>query len=469
MSDEKQDSSKVRKAWERISRGTLARWWRRWELELLGLVTIVLLSAFIGKAIWPALESELKRENAALLLAIAVLVAVFLIRLIWFVPRRQVETDGEELGKENRLTIENAARNTLAQVIGGLFLFLGLAFTWRQLADTQKAQNLTQQAVDTSAEMAWKGQIAERFGRAVDQMGSDALSTRIGGIYSLEQISRDAPSEYHQPILEILTAFVREHASRRSATTPIASIASPEPIRFPEDAQAALNVLLRRDTSLDPAEWPYWGCLDVSGTDLRGANLHRVTNSWFDVQLSGWCLRNADLSNRGLGRTDLHASVLIEANLQNIFLSESDLSRSRFDRADLSGADLSRSSIVQADFTDANLSGANLTEVLLTNEDSLGGAFFIGTDLEKATLVGARQEDDDNDRGVTFFRSNLAGADLSNANLRGSVFPEADLRGTVLSGTDLRGADLSRAKNVTKEQLSTAIMDATTKLPNDLN
>src|ERR1700751_1393368 len=53
--------------------------------------------------------------------------------------------------------------------------------------------------------------IPERFMRAVDQIGHPALDVRLGGIYSLERLAREAP-EHHPPIMKILPAFCRAHA-----------------------------------------------------------------------------------------------------------------------------------------------------------------------------------------------------------------------------------------------------------------
>src|SRR5438105_7612227 len=53
--------------------------------------------------------------------------------------------------------------------------------------------------------------LIERFMRAVDQLGHPALDVRLGGIYSLERLARESP-ENHIPIIEILAAYVREHA-----------------------------------------------------------------------------------------------------------------------------------------------------------------------------------------------------------------------------------------------------------------
>jgi uncharacterized protein YjbI with pentapeptide repeats len=42
------------------------------------------------------------------------------------------------------------------------------------------------------------------------------------------------------------------------------------------------------------------------------------------------------------------------------------------------------------------------------------------------------------------------------------------INGAIFKGADLRGVDLSRVKNLTKHQLSEAITDQTTKLPDNI-
>ena len=53
--------------------------------------------------------------------------------------------------------------------------------------------------------------ITESFAKAVEQLGSDKLETRLGAIYTLERIAQESAREYW-PIMETLTAFVRERA-----------------------------------------------------------------------------------------------------------------------------------------------------------------------------------------------------------------------------------------------------------------
>ena len=78
----------------------------------------------------------------------------------------------------------------------------------------------------------------------------------------------------------------------------------------------------------------------------------------------------------------------------------------------------------------------------------LHGAFIRRTDLSGARLVGA----------------NLANTDATGVNFRGADFRDANLDGTILVG-----ADLTDARNLTERQLSRAVLDATTTLPDYVN
>lgn len=77
----------------------------------------------------------------------------------------------------------------------------------------------------------------------------------------------------------------------------------------------------------------------------------------------------------------------------------------------------------------------------------LAGAFIRRTDLSQANLEGA----------------NLQKADCTNVNFRGANF-----RGARLDGAILRGADLSGARNLTRQQIESAIIDERTILPDEI-
>ena len=93
----------------------------------------------------------------------------------------------------------------IAAAIGIPLLF------WRTFATDRSARAAVRHA-DVAADSAKRARITESFGRAVDQLGRGELETRLGAIYTLERISRESPDEYYQPIMDTLTAYVRERA-----------------------------------------------------------------------------------------------------------------------------------------------------------------------------------------------------------------------------------------------------------------
>ncbi|GAA4472007.1 hypothetical protein GCM10023094_03600 [Rhodococcus olei] len=104
-------------------------------------------------------------------------------------------------------------------------------------------------------------QASDRFARALEQLSSDKIETRIGAIYSLEQVARDFPAQ-HPAVFEVITAYVRTHAPVSVACagpTPPASA----------DAQAAATVIGRRDTDLS-------GVATLVGANLTGV-VHDAT------------------------------------------------------------------------------------------------------------------------------------------------------------------------------------------------
>jgi uncharacterized protein YjbI with pentapeptide repeats len=100
---------------------------------------------------------------------------------------------------------------------------------------------------------------------------------------------------------------------------------------------------------------------------------------------------------------------------------------------DLADRDLSHRYLRHANLQNAHFTGANLFMA------DLSGANLVGADLSHTNLSAA----------------NLTHADLRDANLAGANFLVADLNDANLSGANLRNA-----RNLTKEQLKTAIVDS---------
>jgi uncharacterized protein YjbI with pentapeptide repeats len=307
-------------------------------------------------------------------------------------PQQAGAADYALLFKLNKdvLDSKNAFRSMLAQGIGGLLLFGTAYISWRTL----RAQN--------------DKQVAERFSKGVEQLGSDNIHVRLGGIFTLEQVANDSGDAYYRQVVECLTSFVRERApyvpllaaGRETSEEKLnnGGINEVELILrgVPElrtDIQAAIFVLGRRRysfgrgedfrldlraTDLHHIEFPENANFD--GTLFRGSNLNSCT-------LSKVSLRLSDLSYTRLERVTARSALLDESNLDRAKLNSAELSGASLRNTSLGGAELARAVAVNTQFSGANLSNANLSKTRLSGSN-FDNAVMVETNLANADLVG---------------------------------------------------------------------------------
>jgi len=233
---------------------------------------------------------------------------VLLVLLLWLFVQPSTPTEKKDFVQ---------AVGVLLAALAGLG---GLYFTWQgqkltrdntqqQLEQARKSQERTQRLTE-------RGQITERFTQAIDQLGktddkgNKLFEIRLGGIYALERIARES-EEDHWPIMEVLTAYVRQHApwppeedqegedvtidkkseeDSREATETTEVPAPPAP-----DIQAIMTVLRRRTPSHSHGE--------PEALDLRETNLSRAN------------LREANLREARLKAANLRGASFWEADL----------------------------------------------------------------------------------------------------------------------------------------------------------
>jgi uncharacterized protein YjbI with pentapeptide repeats len=337
-----------------------------------------------------------------------VLVVAFLAVVI-YVPRLPL------VGPRSGRDAESDFRGHLLQALAGVVLATGAYFTGRTFALNRE------------------GQVTERFTRAVEQLASKEVDIRLGGIYALGRIARDSKTHY-EPVMEVLTAFLREHARWRGESAAAASGSEPledreSPSKRPKvpelraDFQAAATVLSRRDRRHERPNYR----LDLRGVDLRGVLLPP------DADLGG-----ADLSRADLSRANLEEAILEGAELEGAHFFVAHLEVANF-----GGANLKRANLGGAYLAGAHLFGAHLEWAIL------GAATLEEANLEEAYLEGAH-----------LLEANLEGAELPRAHLQ-----RANLEEAILDRANLEGADLTGATGLTQEQLAEAFTDEETKLP----
>jgi hypothetical protein len=105
-------------------------------------------------------------------------------------------------------TARDAARGRLLTLGAGLLAAGALLFT---------ARNFT---------LSREGQVTDRYTKAIEQLGSEKLDVRIGGIYALERVAGDSARD-HPTVMAVLSAFVREH-SREHWPAPEPATAAPD-------------------------------------------------------------------------------------------------------------------------------------------------------------------------------------------------------------------------------------------------
>ncbi len=344
----------------------------------------------------------------------SILVGIFiLVLLIWYIPQWQVPASG--LSLKDRLQQINENRKTVAQIVGGVFILVGLYIAW-----------VRSKAMRDQAEVDREQQLTDLYVKAIEQLGSEKLQIRLGGIYALERIARESPKD-HWPIMEVLTAFVRANASFNEETEPYLTFEKPGSTPTPEkprtDIQAVLTVLGR--TAVAYAQEGEKRTLDLRATYLAGVDLH-----------------NANLQRALLWKSDLQYANLMEANF----------CKAEFYKANLQKANCEKANLKEADFSMTNLQSALLIE------SDLQGAYLGEANLIDADLTNAKLQ-----------RARLLSANLKEAFLQGADLTEANLRGADLTKADLDGADLAKAKGIVAKQISSSRWDATTKWPDSFS
>jgi Pentapeptide repeats (8 copies) len=267
------------------------------------------------------------REHRALF-ALAVTVATLLLLAVVILPPLLASGDDTE----------NDVRSTLLQGLAGLFLAAGLYFTAQTLRHNRESAART-------FELEREGQITERFTRAIDQLGNEKLDVRLGGIYALERIAWDSDRD-HEPIVEILTAFLREHADKTRGSPGDPS----KPPSFENsraDVTAALEVIGRRADRGERHQLDLRR-IQVKGAHLEDANLRKALLNGAELQWTH--LQGADLFEAILSDADLRFSDCRGADLRDTYLDDAKLDDVRWggallDDARLHGASYDRSKL----------------------------------------------------------------------------------------------------------------------------
>ncbi len=376
-------------------------------------------------------------EWIGVIVGAAVLLIVGTVVLLWWPRHQKSRWEAEQVSGKDLFDVENDSRDSVLQAFTRIAALAAFLFTIWQFSETQRTTNeslrLTEQgqretqlATSENLRVAEQGQITERFSRGIDQLGAESegrpnLERRLGGIYSLERIAFESERD-HWPIMEVLTAYLRQNAPRKDdrlvdcSTGRAPDPGNPGAVR--PDVRAVVTAIRRRGHLKD-----------------------ETASQTFD-----------------LSQTDLHSADLTAATLKG----------ARFSGAELTGADFRKAKLPSADFDDARLYEADFSTRHDTGPDSydyssepvqLQSARFNSVDARGADFHGAKL------RQAFFAYARLEDADFAEADLRGAFMRGACLARVDFEGANLKGASLAGTRGTTRGQFNNAITDDSTQLP----
>lgn len=207
---------------------------------------------------------------------------------------------------------------SLATVAAGAAGLYGLSLAARRTKALDEQARIAEQ----NRQLSEQAQITDRFTRAVEQLGHENRSVRLGAIYALERIAEDSERDSHT-ILETLAAYVRE----QSPWPPFLDFVDRK--KPPLDVVAAIVVLCRALPG--DLSFRLRSKADLRHTDLRGLDLIEPDFRYF--LLDGARFDNAKIPFARFGNSDLQ--------------------KTSFEGAELTGADFTYAFVSATNFLNA--------------------------------------------------------------------------------------------------------------------
>ena len=267
---------------------------------------------------------------------------VFMLCLNWSIAtqKRYGTASNKIITPKEQFDIEKDTLDTYVKILQGIGS-LGFIITAYVSFQTLKATQKNVQISEKNTYISQEKQVTERFTQAINQLGSDKVEVRLGGIYALERIAKDSPED-HWNIVEVLSSFIREKSPASTKET----VSSPA-----IDVQATLTVLGRRKTDSElPEQYINLERTNLNGVRLRKANFSRsrLTDSSF---------RGAEISE-----SDFSKMVALPVDFQSVKFITVD-----FSKAMLLGSTFHGSSFMEIKFIEAHLYGVDFRNTLFAH------------------------------------------------------------------------------------------------------
>ena len=274
---------------------------------------------------------------------------LFLVLFATFVAVMFFETVEIDIGQLLGLSEQkNAILTFLGLSMGGVLLVMQTIIANTRAEAMEKAA-LEQAKANENAE---KGQRQERLRNAIEHLGHDSVSIRLGGAYELFHLAQDTEElNQRQSIFDILCAHIRQTTSQDEYKKKFKSNPS-------EEIQSLLKLLFVQDHNV------FKGLhINLQSSWLNGADLN-------NARLQGANISNAILKGTWLVSAYMQGSELVEARMQEVKLERAQMQGAKLWKAQLQGAYLQWTNLQGADLFQAQFQGADLFKTQLQGTSS---------------------------------------------------------------------------------------------------
>ena len=343
-----------------------------------------------------------------------VLIVLLVVLVIVFIGVLSFESVEKHTSELLDLPSKNETLKFLGIGMGGVLVALQALMSYKRakaMEQTAEAQADAAKAQADAVSKTEQGQRQDRLKNAIEHLGHESDSVRLGGAYELFHLAEDT-EDLRQTVLDILCAHIRQTTSEDKYREKHKSKPS-------EEIQSLLTLLFVQKHEA-----------------FKGCHIN-LQESW----LNGADIREAHLEKAILAKAHLQGTIFFRAHLQD----------ANFRDAYLQGANLEIAHLQAADFIKAHLQGAQLFRACMQ------GAEFFGAHLQGARLYSASLQ------GARFGIIHLQGADFSFAHLQGASDMRAPatfadrIRQSIDKETKLRGAVF--AGGLSQEDVDSLVKD----------
>ena len=370
-------------------------------------------------------------ENAA-----KILVGVLAILLTTFLAVMFSENSEEYISCLLGLSEKSEILKFLGIGMGGVLLALQALASHKRASAMEDSAKAKAKEIETTEQ----GQQQERLKNAIEHLGHQSVSVRMGGAYELFHLAQDT-QELRKTVLDILC----DHIRRTTGENEYRQTHNSNPS---EEIQNLLTLLFVQEHQV------FSGLrANLQGSWLNGANLHRAHLEkalLAKTHLQKAYLGEAKLQYARLEDANLQGATLISVQLEGAFLGSACLQKANLLVANLRMADLSKARLQGADLWKADMRLAEFDEAYLHGAH-LGGGLLQGASFFKAYLQGSvccgAHMDVAKLLGVNLQGADLGGVYLRGANLRYAKLQGSNLYKSKMQAVDVRDAELNGANS----------------------